>query len=366
MTRLKIAIVGRAATGKSELAARLRGLGLSVMTSTTTRPPRYETHYAQTNNGAIIRAIPDGKGGFNYPEAKPGETVDLKPNLTTYEDGGHYFITADEAKQIPDAEKLLFTTNAGYEYFVTRDEIERADVCILNPHNLEQLAKLIPDTSIQLVHVVSVDDAALTKLAISRAADPDVAQALLAARQSAEDPLFQAFEDKLRAISVDPDARVQNAEPLFPNCVAIHPFDNDFTEACVDKMASYLLGYHNLFYNVKTIVEHAIDLGIVTSTKPGCVDTVYEATQDDPANGVQAGQPYVKDVPVELYVDLLAANHDMMFTLIRCWLSHAQNIGRPRELVDAELMTTDPDADGQFSLFDEPAETTETVTQPEK
>lgn len=358
---MKFVIVGRTGTGKSELASRLREMGLNVMTSTTTRPPRSRQLFARTSSGNIVRAIPDGSGGYSCPEAKPGETFELQPDLTILEDGCHYFITPEEAKDVPDAEKLLYTTDTGYEYFVTRDEIERADVCVVDPSGLENLSRLLPETSLQLIHAVSVDDAALTRLAIARADDPDVEQVMLAARQQKEDATFRAFEDRIKALSSDPDARTQDADPLYPNCVAIHPFDNDFTDEKMSRMASYVRGYYNLFNNVRTIVEQAVELDIVVSSKPGHVDTVYKSETDDPTSGVQAGQPYVKLLPVEHYVDLLAAHPDMLFTLIKCWLSHDLAIGEPRDVDAANAESTDPDADPALTEGDAAAETVETA-----
>ena len=323
---MKLVIIGRTGTGKTALANKFVEAGLVLLRTSTTRPPRYAKYFGQTKDREIVELKKRPDGGFDWPDGKTG---DVREDMTVYEDDRYNFLTPDQAAAIPDCEKLLYTNENGYEYFATQEALEKSDVYIIDPKGLNDVVKLMPDVSFHVVHATATDTAKQVQMAVARADDPIQEELNFRTRSANEDKMFSDFEAML--------ADKAPNDPIAPNCVAIHAFDNDFRPETLDSMAGALLGYFHAFRNVTGIVAQSLDLGILSGSKYAHLDVVvYDEKEDGPApqQAPAPAQPaaqapaqakpktHVESVPIELYVDLLFSDRHSLNHLLQCWLCH--------------------------------------------
>lgn len=283
---MKFVIVGRCATGKSTLAQALSENGLNVLQTMTTRDPR--------------------------------------PNDPT--DGLiHKFISANEAVAMDPTRKILQTTVGAYEYFTTEADLKAADVLIIEPEGVNELAAHMPGESIRLIHCVCDDEDARKRGALERSEDPAQAAVEFTARLQAEDERFTKFEDALT-----------HNETFGFSSLLTYTYKNNYSPECLKDMTATILAHARKCENLKTIARQCIALGVLTSSEPDCVDVVYEHPT-----------PYTMALPLEQYVDTLFYSDQNMAAMIHAWLSHNITIAEPEELV-IEAMNQDAD---QLCLF---------------
>lgn len=142
-------ILGRSASGKSTIAKEVaKQLGLTVVKSYTTRPPR------------------------------PCETAD---------NSDHIFIASDQVDQYKSQMKAYTEIN-GYSYFVTKDILDSSDIYVIDPSGLMMLQKQEYDVC---PIYISVDREIGLQRAIERGDDAIAWEQ----RYEAENGQFSLFED---------------------------------------------------------------------------------------------------------------------------------------------------------------------------
>lgn len=274
---MKFVIIGRTATGKTRLAKELEASGLRVLKTSTTRPCRGP------------------------------------------EDDGYNFLTPQEAASIPIEKKLLLNTIGNAEYFTTIEDLEKADVCILDPTGYETLTTILPMESLHVIHAVCGDMVAQKTAALSRAADPVAEEAVFNQRQMDENAVFSKFEQDVAAKTT-----------FGQNIFVMHQFVNDYNPQTVANAVRFYLGYFQMFKNMATIVRQALSLGILSSVIPDGehVDVAY-ATD---------GAPRKETVPLEVFVDIALNNADNLASLVTAWLANDGVVGEPKDMpMDAAL-----------------------------
>lgn len=200
-----IIIAGRTGSGKDYLSQKLKSYGLTCLKTTTTRPKRTESE-------------------------------------DTY-----HFITKEDAAKIPDDQKFLRTTIGENEYFTTKEDIQAADVCILEPDGIYQLSKEMPTLCGNIVYLTADPDDRLN-FAIKRGDDQTLEAERFKAREAAEDERFAAFEQAIEERTLH-----------FDNFL-VGVFENNFQEASMNRLAHSLLAtviIESQLYNMlRLMIKH--------------------------------------------------------------------------------------------------------------
>ncbi len=265
---MKFIIIGRTATGKTALAHALADRGLKLLRTTTTRPQRGP------------------------------------------EDVDYTFITDAQAAQIPNEDKVLKTSIAGYEYFTTMADLEAADVCILDPDGYQALTTLLPETSLHVVHATCADPVMQKTIAVDRAADPVAEQAVFNQRQMDENAVFSKFEQDLAAKTT-----------FNQQTFILHPFVNDYKQETLDAVVDYLMSYFTMFRNVTAIASQCLALGHLTASpqsaqhKGEYVEVTYPGTPMRKAS-----------LPLEVFVDTTISAPENFTALLTAWLTHPMDV----------------------------------------
>lgn len=270
---MKYVIVGRTATGKSHLLHMLENAGLTVLRSYTTRPQRSE------------------------------------------KDDGYTFVSKEEAAAIPDDKKCLCMSLNGNDYFVIKDDIMEADAMILDPTGLKQLADLIPDTSLHIIHVTPAESIDLLELAKQRADDPAAAELEYTSRTKAEDDLFTKFETCL----ADPDYPAEN-------CRVVHDYVNDFTDESGLTAVEELVQYKNVHDNMSAVIRHDIMLGKVVSDRQGKIPMTYRSRDRFGPDGNPLEYP--KHISIDLFADIAINDPKLFQQLLMHWMSEPVRLDR--------------------------------------
>lgn len=186
MSKPKLLVIGRTATGKDTLAAEMAKLGLSFVKSYTTRPKRSE------------------------------------------DEDTHIFVSDSEADVLWD-EAAATTVINELRYFATKAQVEENDAYIIDPRGMYELLENMPGTDFAIVYL-RADKSESRKRALGRVSDErreDEAK-VFDSRYASEDAQFCEFEGK---IEQGPDA--------FPaNIVAVHVYENDFTPGVLSDAAA--------------------------------------------------------------------------------------------------------------------------------
>lgn len=107
-------VMGRSSSGKSTLSKEAaKQLGLTILTSYTTRPPR--------------------------PAELDGET-------------DHIFITEDEVDKYRD-DIMAYTVINGYQYFCTYSQLMECDIYIIDPNGYYELSEKTKELDIELIPI---------------------------------------------------------------------------------------------------------------------------------------------------------------------------------------------------------------------
>lgn len=200
MKEIIILIVGRTGTGKDTLARELAGHGLKQVKSYATRPKRFP------------------------------------------EEDTHIFISQAEADAATD--KVARTVIGPYEYFATRQQVEEADIYIIDPAGLYELTANMPDTEFVLVYLTA-DPEKAREHAMLRAADPEKEGAVYDARTEAESAQFTAFEERL-----------DRAEPVADNIGVVYRQENHYDEPFTELANTLRSLLH--YYSNCLAVTHAL------------------------------------------------------------------------------------------------------------
>lgn len=253
---MKFLIVGRTSCGKDYFAKKLKDRGFTFVKSYTTREPR------------------------------------------TQDEDTHIFINPDEASDYTD--RVAEHKIGNIEYFATREQVENADVYVINPDAIPQLANNMPETTFCVIHIMAPKDIAREK-AIERAFDKDKAGELFDKRTEKEDAEFIAFETKAETISKTRD--VKDLE-LPSNVIRYYPVQNDFTDGTLSLWSEIMLRHKRkqkcMYALIKSSVE---ELGIMQAGEQD--DTVKVAFENE-----------TKSVSYDVFADTLISNPEGLAALM--------------------------------------------------
>lgn len=137
----------------------------------------------------------------------------------------HIFISDVEAASIPSEQKLLPTTIDGYVYFTSPEELQKGDICIIEPNGLaELLSTELPDTKYVVVSV-QADRTERKAAAESRGADKALMRQMFDSRSADEKARFDDFE---RMISTREGQNKFKAK--YPNLIDVFVHVNTYSE----------------------------------------------------------------------------------------------------------------------------------------
>lgn len=262
---MKYLITGRTGTDKNALAKSLAAQGFSVLKTYTTRP----------------------KSDDN--------------------DNSHIFISQEEADNYPD--KFIPVVINGYEYFSTKEDVEKADVCVVDIQNIKDLTETFPDTSFHIAYVETPYDELRKEMAVKRAEDPLKEAAAFDKKNAAENERFTEFEKILN----DPESLIAE------NCRAIHRIENDYSEGKMYEWAVYLTGHKAKFDRMLKIIDTCLETDILKpGSRPGTVNVAYRKKD---SSGI-----HTKDVSVELFTDDIFACDEGIASIMRAYLSLPVNL----------------------------------------
>ncbi len=214
-------ILGRTASGKDTLAGILEtAYGMSQVISATTRPRRFA-----------------------------GEAT-------------HRFVTPEQAAA--ETDKVAQTTIGEHLYYATREDIEGADVYIIDPAGMMELAAAMPEERFQPI-VVGAD--------VNHRAAAFVARAMEGDPGLDEDAAWDAFEERDRA----EDARFCALEGSWDGTRFVKP------DGCPDNLAAPIL-VRNPMTDLPEL-EHALAHALFEENRRQVLNALAEGMMEKPSAG---------------------------------------------------------------------------------
>lgn len=250
---MKILLVGKSATGKDTVANALRDkYGYRRAESYTTRPKR------------------------------------------TPDEGGHHFINSAEGYEPIAGVKIQ-----GYDYFLTKEEIENADVIIVEPSGVRAVCEAAPDSTFYLIYLVAEDEDRMNRFVLR---DPEHGEETFRERR---------LDDDLRFVELERLIDNDNEKLDVVNIAAVTKLENHYDE---QSLFAILHCIHTIFTrhgNLKSVVRELVDRGAML-----CDDCGNMLVQDtDGANTVVG-------VPEDLFVSVCLASERNRFDIFDIWLSY--------------------------------------------
>lgn len=267
---MKYIIIGRTGTGKTALLNMLEQRGLKPLVTKTTRAMR-------------------GPDDTNY-----------------------VFLSKADAGKIPDDDKFLYTILDNDEYFTSKQDVQNADVMVLEPSGVWEVLNEFPNTSFHIISIQESNPKLRRQFAVARCNGDAAQQQKFSARVIDENDRFTEFEKHMTDCE-------QNKTVLAPNATRLLRIVNDYTQATLEKWADWLIAQHRLACNLDTILQQCIDLNTVDVNDKG----------EFPVKDYQGNTRYVNR---EYFLDMLMNDEQSMSILMHGWLSHHIHIGIPDEL----------------------------------
>lgn len=267
---MKYIITGRTGTGKDTLRSMLAGAGLKMLKTHTDRERRF-----------------------------PGEDT-------------YYFHTKEESSQIPKEQKLLLTVLDGDERFAMKEDLETAEVCILDPSGFYEICSLFPNEPIHLIYVTA-DANKARSVAGKRHGIPLKGMEVYDKRYADEDAQFTSFEKHIAFTCGESKQSMPDTDYTWPsNCEIIHRFNNplDNLEA-VRGFANTIMSHYKAVKNTISLVEGAVTLGCVNTE--GSPDKIMLWRKKN-------GQDNVEYVTREMFADILLGDTEGMAAVMRAIL----------------------------------------------
>lgn len=236
-------IVGRTGSGKDYFTQLLVNRGLKQVLSYTTRPSRSEA-----------------------------------------DEKTHIFIKPEEAENYPD--RVAYTKINDYEYFATREQVENADVYIIDPNGVNELIANMPDTIFHIIYITADDDMNRKTHAVKRADDKIKEEQIFESRNNSEDEQFTAFEERIKG---------DKLEDQFPkNVMRIDTFVNNYDPDNAKKFADVCVLSLNLLKRVTNMLDKCKDIDL-PRRDPNDLTKIAVPTDDG---------KYVS-IPAEYYADII-------------------------------------------------------------
>ena len=250
--RILYLIVGRTGSGKSTLEKKLVEHGFTTVKSYATRPAR------------------------------------------TPDEDTHIFISDEEADAlIPDA--VAQTQIGKYRYFATQQQVENADVYVIDPNGVDEICQKVTDRAIHIIYVIA-DEKNRRAHAIARESDHESAAKAFDERQSAEDARFITFEKNLDSYTALPS-------PV----TMVHNLFNTYQDADLEGEAIRISNQQQMHVNLVKVVKRAVQRGFLDADETG----IKLINQDNETVCVTPSYA----------ADILADDKDFYLPLMDWWLA---------------------------------------------
>lgn len=256
---MKFAIIGRTATGKHYLVEKLIEQGYKLAKTFTTNP--------------------DTPVGVGYPE----------------------IISAADAAAVPAEKKFLMVSEDGTETYMLYEDMAQADLMILHPDDLPNIAPFMEDERLKVIHTVCKD--AIAQDACDQAV-PKYPGKDLKTRQMKETPAYSSFEQRLAA---------KHTFGL-PQLTTIN-LENDYKPETIEGFLLQLSYNMQMHRNLRDIVDECIALGVINVDNNGKVIVTY-----------QEPTPHTAGISVDMFLDILINNPADMSVVMMNWLSLSHDV----------------------------------------
>ena len=263
---MKFLIVGRTGSGKDELKRYLQSkYGWSFVKSYTTRPKR------------------------------------------TPDEDTHIFITHEEAKAIPDSEKVAVTfitnnTDTPDEYFATTQQVQECDAYIIDPIGVQMLLKNMPDETFEIIYIEAESEEKRKEMACDRHENKEDAIRIFEKRCTSEQKQFDDFEESL-----------QNGTFGTDNCTVAVPVINHYTEESMDEIALKLHTFKQIYHKLTGAVEDLMNSKLINVSESG-KPIIYRKNMEHP------DQPIQEEISKEQFAQQMYHDHEGFYTCMASWL----------------------------------------------
>ena len=219
-SKIKVLIVGRTATGKDYLANELKGRGMTLLKSYTTRPKRSDN------------------------------------------EDTHKFITNEEYETIDKDTIAAYTEINGGKYFATKEDVENCDIYIIDINGLKQISESMPDTPVIVVHMTA-DEKERKKRSITRSGlDENKALKEYEERTESENAQFSEFEKIL----------ADNELSKIGNNFTVITVRNNFLPSVIVEVADFITNSIRQHSEIIGLVDKASDMGLFNKDADGRIE----------------------------------------------------------------------------------------------
>ena len=256
---MKTLIVGRTSTGKDSLKDILiNTYGWNFVKSTTNRPKRTE------------------------------------------DEDTHVFLSDEEAKAVPNEDKVAKTVINGYEYFASRQQVNDADAYIIDPEGVYMLLRNMPEEWFIIVYMQPASADVQEEMALRRSDDPEKEIKVFHSRKESEDAQFTLFEEKMN-----------NGTKLADNCDTILSFTNTYKYKDLEDLAISLELRRRFHKNIRPMIQDLIDTNIMNHDENG--NPILTFSDNTPLA-----------IPIDGLAEYLYENEAMLGNMTKHWLQLAK------------------------------------------
>lgn len=244
----------------------------------------------------------------------------LEPYVTQEPDDKHnlYFKVLANEQELQHPDKICLMTDFGPPQFTTSQDVESADVMILNPDAMFQIIELFPEHTFVIIHMQIGDETAAADIYAKRFKNQDDAKRKYTEIQQAEKSQFNALTDKIDALINNKSANA--------NCRLCATFINQYDPKAMHQLAAKLLSRKKIHDNLKTIVYQCVNLGIFSQDKTGKAVVVVENNNN--AQQVSLSDDVLTTVLLTDAENMPNGLSDMLME----WLGYSIKIGTPSEI----------------------------------
>ena len=219
-SNVKVLIIGRTATGKDRLANELKGRGMTLLKSYTTRPKR------------------------------------------SADEDTHTFITNEEYDAIDKSTVVAHTEINGNKYFATKDDVLNCDVYIIDVNGLRQISERMPDTPVIVVHMTANEEERKKRFIKRSGLDENKTLKEYKERTESENAQFSEFEKIL----------ADNELSKIGNNFTVITVRNNFLPSVIVEVADFITNSIRQHSEIIGLVDKASDMGLFNKDADGRIE----------------------------------------------------------------------------------------------
>ena len=219
-SKIKVFIIGRTATGKDRLANELKGRGMTLLKSYTTRPKR------------------------------------------SADEDTHTFITNEEYEKMDKDTIAAYTEINGNKYFATKADVLNCDVYIIDVNGLRQISESMPDTPVIVVHMTANKEERKKRFIKRSGLDENKALKEYEERTESENAQFSEFEKIL----------ADNELSKIGNNFTVITVRNNFLPSVIVEVADFITNSIRQHSEIIGLVDKASDMGLFNKDADGRIE----------------------------------------------------------------------------------------------